>query len=204
MAKNTGATCRISRRFGVDLDFKSRDIETKCKFKTPPGQHGLKRKKASEYSLQLNAKQMLRHKYLVLEKQFRRMYAEASRKRGATGVVLLQLLESRLDNVVYRMGFAVTRKEARQLVSHKTIMVNDVVVNRPSFQVQPGDVVKLTEKGAGQARVKSALELAAQKGFAEWVSVDAGKFLGEFKHVPDRDDLPTDINEQLVVELYSK
>jgi small subunit ribosomal protein S4 len=204
MARYTGPTCVLSRRYGKDLDFKTRDLESKCKLNTRPGQHGQARRRETNYGLQLTEKQALRFKYCVLERQFRRMYKEAARKKAATGVLLLQMLESRLDNMVYRMGFAATRKEARQLVSHKAILVNGKCVNIPSYQVQPGDTISIRERAKEQGRIIDALKQAEEKGWPEWVDVDAKKMTGEYKRVPDRDELPSDINEQLVVELYSK
>lgn len=204
MARNTGATCRLARRFGKDLELKVRDIETKCKLSVPPGQHGARRKRSTNYGLQLAAKQFLRHKYGVLERQFRRLYKEAARRTGNTGVILLQLLECRLDNVVFRMGFASTRREARQLISHKAILVNGSAVNIPSYQVSAGDVISVREKARSQERITDALTAANDREWAAWVLVDAKKMTGEFKRVPDREDLPPDLNEQLVVELYSK
>ncbi|MBN9288541.1 MAG: 30S ribosomal protein S4 [Gammaproteobacteria bacterium 39-13] len=204
MARYTGPTCVLSRRYGKDLEFKTRDLESKCKIHTRPGQHGQARKRETNYGLQLNEKQALRFKYCVLERQFRKIYKEAARSKAATGVLLLQMLESRLDNIVFRMGFACTRKEARQLVSHKAILVNGKCVNIPSYQVKPGDTVSIRERAREQGRIIDALKQAEDKGWAEWVEVDAKKMVGEYKRVPDRDELPSDINEQLVVELYSK
>jgi len=204
MARYTGPTCVLSRRYGKDLEFKTRDLESKCKLNTRPGQHGQARKRETNYGLQLNEKQALRFKYCLLEKQFRGLYKKAARKKGATGVLLLQMLESRLDNIVYRMGFACTRKEARQLVSHKAISVNGRCVNIPSFEVQAGDTVGLCERAKEQGRVVDALKQAEEKGWVEWVLVDTKDKAGEYKRIPERDELPSDINEQLVVELYSK
>ena len=204
MARYTGPTCVVSRRYGKDLEFKTRDLESKCKMNMRPGQHGQARKRETNYGLQLNEKQALRYKYCLLERQFRNLYKEASRKKAATGVLLLQMLESRLDNVVFRMGYAVTRREARQLCTHKAILVNGKGVNIPSYQVQPGDVVSIRERSREQVRIIDALKQAEDKGWVEWMEVDAKKMTGEFKRVPDRDELPSDINEQLVVELYSK
>lgn len=204
MARYTGATCVLSRRYGKDLEFKTRDLESKCKIHNRPGQHGQTRKRETNYGLQLNEKQALRYKYGVLERQFRRIYKAAARSKAATGVLLLQMLESRLDNIVFRMGFAVTRNEARQLVSHKAILVNGKCVNIPSYQVSPGDIVSVRERAKEQVRIIDALKQAEEKGWSEWVEVDASKMSGEYKRLPDRDELPSDINEQLVVELYSK
>ena len=169
-----------------------------------PGQHGAKKPRLSGYGLQLREKQKIRRIYGVLERQFRRYFAEADRRKGATGELLLQLLESRLDNVVYRMGFASTRAEARQLVSHKAIMVNGRVVNIPSFQIGAGDIVAVREKAKKQNRVQEAIALAAQIGLPAWVSVDVNKLEDVYRNMPDRSDLSSDINEQLVVEIYSK
>ena len=206
MARYLGPTCKLSRREGTDLFLKSgvRPLESKCKAETVPGVHGARRGRLSDYGVQLREKQKVRRIYGVLEKQFRNYYQEAARLKGATGENLLQLLESRLDNVVYRMGFGSTRSEARQLVSHKGILVNGKVVNIPSYQVQPGDVVSVREKAKKQLRVQSALAIAEQRGEPIWVEVDAGKLEGTFKSRPDRQDLPGEINENLIVELYSK
>ena len=179
-------------------------MESKCKLESPPGQHGARRTSLSDYGLQLLEKQKIRRIYGVLERKFRRYFAEAARRKGSTGELLLQLLESRLDNVVYRMGFGSTRAEARQLVSHKAITVNGQVVNIPSYQVQAGDVVAIREKSKKQVRIQEALGLAAQIGMPSWVAVDATKMEGVFKNMPDRSELTGDINEQLVVEFYSK
>ena len=206
MARYLGPKCKLARREGTDLYLKSarRSLESKCKMESAPGQHGAKKSRLSDYGLQLREKQKIRRIYGVLERQFRRYFAEADRRKGSTGELLLQLLESRLDNVVYRMGFASTRAEARQLVSHKALTVNGQVVNIPSFQVKAGDVVAVREKAKKQVRIQEALGLAAQIGMPSWVSVDANKMEGTFKNVPDRAELYSDINEQLVVELYSK
>ena len=206
MARYIGPKCKLMRREGTDLFLKSgiRPLESKCKIDQPPGVHGLRRGRVTEYGLQLREKQKVRRMYGVLEKQFRRYYREADRRKGPTGVNLLQLLESRLDNVVYRMGFASTRAEARQLVSHKAISVNGRTVNIPSYQVQPGDVVAVREKARNQARIATAMEIHQQRGLPSWVEVDPKKFEGVFKAVPDRSDLSADIHENLIVELYSK
>ena len=206
MALYIGPKCKLSRREGTDLYLKSarRYLYSKCKIEAAPGQHGAKKTRLSGYGLQLREKQKIRRIYGVLERQFRRYFAEADRRKGSTGELLLQLLESRLDNVVYRMGFASTRAEARQLVSHKAIMVNGQVVNIPSFQVKAGDVVAIREKAKKQVRIQEAMGLATQIGLPSWVSVDATKLEGTFKNVPDRAELYSDINEQLVVEFYSK
>ena len=206
MARYIGPKCKLSRREGTDLYLKSarRSLDSKCKMESAPGQHGAKKPRLSGYGLQLREKQKIRRIYGVLERQFRRYFAEADRRKGSTGELLLQLLESRLDNVVYRMGFASTRAEARQLVSHKALMVNGQVVNIPSFQVKAGDVVAVREKAKKQVRLQEAMGLATQIGLPSWVSVDATKLEGTFKNVPDRAELYSDINEQLVVEFYSK
>jgi len=206
MARYIGPKCKLMRREGTDLFLKSgvRSLESKCKIDQPPGVHGARRARVTEYGLQLREKQKVRRMYGVLEKQFRRYYKEADRRKGSTGVNLLQLLETRLDNVVYRMGFASTRAEARQLVSHKAISVNGKTVNIPSFQVQPGDTVAVREKAKNQARIAMAMDIAQQRGLPSWVEVDTKKFEGVFKAVPDRSDLSADIHENLIVELYSK
>ncbi|ASF45494.1 30S ribosomal protein S4 [Methylovulum psychrotolerans] len=206
MARYLGPTCKLSRREGADLLLKSRgkSLEGKCKLDQRPGQHGTKRARNSDYAMQLRAKQRLRRIYGVLEKQFRNYYKIADMKKGATGENLLNLLESRLDNVVYRMGFASTRAEARQLVSHKSMQVNGVLINIPSYQVAPGDVVAVREKAKKQQRIIDALAVTEQYGFPAWVDVNSKNMTGTFTSLPDRVDLGTDINEQLVVELYSK
>ena len=207
MAKYTGPKCKLSRRHGVDLWLKSRGrpVESKCQLDKPPGQHGDGRqRRLSDYALQLSEKQKLRYIYGILERQFRNYYKKAAQGKGATGEVLLQLLESRLDNVVYRAGFAVTRAEARQLVSHKAITVNGKVVNIPSCQIKPNDIVGIREKSKKQVRIQDSLTIAEQFGIPEWIELDAKKMEGVFKHAPERDELPADINESLVVELYSK
>jgi len=206
MARYTGPRCKLSRREGTDLFLTSgvRPIESKCKVETAPGMHGQRRSRLSDYGVQLREKQKVRRLYGVLEKQFRNYYHEAARRKGATGENLLQLLECRLDNVAYRMGFGSTRAEARQLVSHKAIVVNGKTVNIPSYQVQVGDVVGVREKSKNQLRIQNAMTLAGQRGEAEWVEVNASKMEGTFKRVPDRSDLPAEINENLIVELYSK
>lgn len=206
MARYRGPTCKLSRREGTDLFLKSgvRSHDTKCNAETAPGQHGSKRGRLSDYGVQLREKQKVRRIYSILEKQFRGYYAEAARRKGATGENLLQLLESRLDNVVYRMGFGSTRAEARQLVSHKSIMVNDKVVNIASYQVAAGDKVSVREKSKAQLRINSAMDLAEQRGIPGWIDVDRSSKSGVFKLIPERSDLPADINENLIVELYSK
>ena len=206
MARYLGPKCKLSRREGTDLFLKSgvRPIDSKCKTDTIPGQHGQRRGRLSDYGVQLREKQKVRRTYGVLEKQFRGYYKEAARLKGATGENLLQLLECRLDNVVYRMGFGSTRAESRQLVAHKSITVNGDVVNIPSFQVREGDVVAIRQKAKEQLRIKSALDLASQRNPIDWVSVDSGKLEGQFSRKPERTDLPSEINENLIVELYSK
>ena len=208
MAKYIGPKCKLMRREGADLSLKSsrRAVDTKCKIDNPPGMHGAgtRKPRVSDYGLQLREKQKLRRIYGVLERQFRNYYKAASRLKGSTGENLLQLLETRLDNVVYRMGFGSTRAEARQLVNHKAILVNGSIVNIPSYVVAPDDVVSVREKSRKQARIAESLALAEQTGFPGWVDVNQVKFEGTFKALPDRADLPPDINEQLVVELYSK
>ena len=206
MARYIGPKCKLSRREGTDLFLKSarRSLDTKCKLDSRPGQHGAKSTRISEYGTQLREKQKIRRMYGVLERQFRTYFDKAIAKRGATGEVLLQMLESRLDNVVYRMGFASTRAEARQLVSHKAIEVNGKPVNIPSYLCRATDTVSVREKSRAQLRIKSSLELAEQNGFPSWVEVDAKNFKGVFKALPDRAEFANDVNEQLVVELYSK
>ena len=206
MARYLGPKLKLSRREGTDLFLKSgvRAIDTKCKIETIPGQHGARRGRLSDYGVQLREKQKVRRIYGVLEKQFRNYYKQAARLKGNTGENLLQLLEKRLDNVVYRMGYASTRAEARQLVSHKAIVVNGQVVNIPSFAVNADDVVSIREKAKTQARIIAALEIAEQREKPIWVEVDNKKLEGTFKRVPDRSDLSAEINEQLIVELYSK
>ena len=206
MARYIGPKCKLSRREGTDLFLKSgvRALESKCKVETIPGQHGARRGRLSDYGVQLREKQKVRRIYGVLEKQFRNYYKEAARLKGATGENLLQLLESRLDNVVYRMGFACTRAEARQLVSHKSIQVNGTLINVPSYQVVPGDVLTVREKAKKQQRIVDALTVTEQYGFPGWVEVNSKTMSGTFSSLPDRVDLGSDINEQLVVELYSK
>ena len=206
MERYLGPKCKLSRREGTDLFLKSRarPLESKCQIDKAPGMHGARSKRLSDYGLQLREKQKLRRIYGVLEKQFRKYYKEAARIKGSTGENLLQLLERRLDNVVYRMGFGATRNEARQLVSHKAILVNGKTVNIPSFMVKPMDTITIREKSRKQARIQDALAVSEQIGYPDWVEVDSKKMEGVFKSVPERSDLPPDINEQLVVELYSK
>lgn len=206
MARYTGPSCKLARREGTDLSLKSRarSLDTKCKMERLPGQAGDRRRRLSDYGVQLREKQKVRRIYGVMEKQFRNYYKKAAASKGATGENLLQLLERRLDNVVFRMGFGATRAEARQLVSHKGILVNGRTVNIPSYQVSEEDNVEVRELAKKQVRVQNALALAEQYGFPEWVEVDANALKGVLKRVPDRSDLPADINENLIVELYSK
>jgi small subunit ribosomal protein S4 len=206
MARYIGPKCKLSRREGTDLFLKSgiRPLDSKCRAESVPGQHGQRRTRLSDYGLQLREKQKLRRMYGVLEKQFRNYYKKAAAQKGSTGENLLQLLECRLDNVVYRMGFGSTRAEARQLVGHKSVMVNDQLVNIPSYQVKSGDKITIREKAKKQLRIQNAMEIAKQMGRVEWVEVDEKSLSGTFKSVPERSELLPDINENLVVELYSK
>jgi len=207
MARYIGPKCKLSRREGTDLFLKSgaKPLESKCKLQVPPGGiKGERRQRLSDYGTQLREKQKLRRMYGVLERQFSNYYEEAARRQGATGENLLKLLECRLDNVVYRMGFASTRAEARQLVSHKCVEVNGSAVTIASYQVKAGDVVQIREKSKKQLRVQNALTVAAQVGFPEWLEVNEKEMRGVFKAAPNRDDVLPDINENLVVELYSK
>ncbi len=207
MARYLGPKCKLSRREGTDLFLKSaiKPLESKCKLEVPPGGiKGERRTRLSDYGLQLREKQKLRRMYGVLERQFHNYYVKAAGRPGSTGENLLRYLEARLDNVVYRMGFAATRAEARQLVAHKGIEVNGEAVNIPSYQCKAGDVIAVREKSQKQARVAAALAIAAQVGFPDWVEVDEKKFSGTLKSLPDRDQILPDINENLVVELYSK
>lgn len=206
MARYLGPTCKLSRREGTDLILKSgiRPLESKCRADSIPGQHGARRSRLSDYGVQLREKQKVRRFYGVLEKQFRNYYKKAASARGNTGENLLSLLESRLDNVVYRMGFGSTRAEARQLVSHNNVLVNGRRANIASYQVMENDVISIRERAKSQLRIQSALQLAGQRGVVEWVEVDTNKMEGVFKRLPDRSDLPSEINENLIVELYSK
>jgi small subunit ribosomal protein S4 len=206
MARYTGPTCKLARREGTDLALKSRarSLDTKCNLEKQPGQTTDRRRRLSDYGVQLREKQKVRRIYGLMERQFRNYYKKAAQAKGATGENLLQLLERRLDNVVYRMGFGSTRSEARQLVSHKGILVNGRVVNIASYQVGADDHVEVREVAKKQVRVQNALALAEQYGFPDWVEVDTKGFKGVFKRIPDRSDLPADINESLIVELYSK
>lgn len=208
MAKYTGSKCRQCRREGGKLFLKGEKCFTaKCAVENrpfPPGQHGQRRQRLSDYATQLREKQKLRRIYGVLERQFHTYYQQASRKKGSTGEVLLQLLEGRLDNVVYRMGFSSSRSEARQLVRHNGVSVNGSRVNIPSYQVQPNDVVSINDKSRAQLRIQAAVDLAQQRGISDWIDVDVKKMQGVYKSRPERSELPADINEHLVVELYSK
>jgi len=207
VARYIGPKAKLSRREGTDLFLKSarRSLDSKCKLDSKPGQHGrISGARTSDFGLQLREKQKVKRMYGILERQFRRYYAEAVRRRGNTGENLLKLLESRLDNVVYRMGFGSTRAEARQLVSHKAIAVNGRALNVPSAQIRPNDTVAVREKSKAQARIQDSLNLAEQSGLPGWVSVDKNKLEGVFKSVPDRADLSAEINESLIVELYSR
>ena len=206
MARYLGPTCKLSRREGTDLFLKSgvRPLESKCRAESAPGQHGQRRGRLSDYGVQLREKQKVRRIYGILEKQFRNYYKSAARTKGNTGENLLTLLESRLDNVVYRMGFGSTRAESRQLVAHNSILVNGAKVNIASFSVSAGDVISLRERSKKQLRVQSALQLAAQRSESSWVNVNSEKMEGTFIRNPDREDLPSEINENLIVELYSK
>lgn len=205
MARYLGPKCKLSRREGFDLDLKSgvRDLKTKCKLEKPPGQHD-KKQRHNDYGLQLREKQKIRRYYGVLEKQFRNYYKKAARQKGSTGENLMILLEKRLDNVVYRLGFASTRAEARQLVAHKSILVNDAVVNIPSFSVKPGDTVSVRQKAREQGRIKAAVALSEQRVPCDWLTVDTNLLKGSFSSVPALNDLPSVFNVNLVVELYSK
>ncbi|MCC7327826.1 MAG: 30S ribosomal protein S4 [Burkholderiales bacterium] len=207
MARYLGPKCKLARREGTDLFLKSarRSLDSKCKLDTKPGQHGVKSgMRQSDFGNQLREKQKLRRMYGMMERQFRRYFVEASRRKGSTGTNLLQLLESRLDNVVYRMGFGSTRAEARQLVTHCAIMVNGKLLNVPSASLKAGDVVSVAEKSKAQLRIVDSLQLAEKVGFPLWVEVDAKKMTATYKGAPDRSEFGQDINESLVVELYSK
>jgi small subunit ribosomal protein S4 len=207
MARYTGPKCKLSRREGTDLFLKSarKAYADKCRSEVAPGQHGAKSgQRLSDYGKQLREKQKVRRTYGIMERQFRKYYAEAVRRKGNTGENLLHILETRFDNVVYRMGFGSTRAEARQLVGHKSLAVNGTTVNIPSMQIKVGDVITVRDKSKGQLRIKDALALAGQSGFPAWVEVDADKMTGTFKALPDRGEIAQDINESLVVELYSR
>jgi len=206
MARYIGPKCKLSRRVGTDLLLKSRarSLDSKCKLDTPPGQHGARKPRLSDYAGQLREKQKLKQMYGVLERQFHNYYVKASTQKGATGFNLLLLLEQRLDNVIYRMGFGRTRSEARQLVNHGAIEVNGKRVNIPSYQVQVGDVVSVREKSRNQSRIAESYSIATQAGMPDWLDVDEKGLKGTFKALPTRDQILQDINESLVVELYSK
>jgi small subunit ribosomal protein S4 len=206
MARYLGPKCRLSRREGVDLLLKSgvRDHKSKCNSEKLPGQHGEKRPRMANYGLQLREKQKIKRYYGVLEKQFRNCYIKAARKKGSTGENLMALLECRLDNVVYRIGFASTRAEARQLVSHKAILVNEQVVNIASFLVKPGDIISVRKKAREQGRIQAAIGLSEQRTSCNWITTESASFKGTFVALPTLDDLPADFNISLVVELYSK
>ncbi len=207
MARYIGPKCKLSRREGTDLSLKStrRSLDSKCKLDSKPGQHGrTSGARTSEYGTQLREKQKVKRMYGVLEKQFRRYFAEASRRKGNTGETLLQLLECRLDNVVYRMGFGATRAEARQLVSHKAIFVNGKSVNIPSYSVKANDVVSVRDKSKTQSRILESIGLAESNGFPDWVNVDPKKLTGTLRSVPERSELSQEVNESLIVELYSR
>jgi small subunit ribosomal protein S4 len=212
MGRYIKSSCKKSRRIGLDLNLKSisgRDITTKCKLKVLPGQHGSKKKKtSSNHALQLSAKQMIKYTYGVLEKQFKHFYKRVSKKKGASGEFLLKMLESRLDNVVYRMGFAVTRSEARQLVAHKSIIVIrdnfEKIITCPSFLVKAGDKIKIKDKSKKQIRINYALKCAEKIGFVKWVETDIKCMSSSFIRLPERNELSNDFKEQLVVEFYSK
>jgi small subunit ribosomal protein S4 len=206
MARYLGPRCKLSRQLGMDLSLTSgvRPLDSKCKLDTAPGQHGARKGRETEHGVQLKEKQRVRRMYGVLERQFRNYFEDAARIKGSTGENLLRLLERRLDNVVYRMGFGATRAEARQLVRHRAILANDQVVNIPSYLVSPGEVVSIRERAKTQLRIQASLTLAQARPACEWVEVDATTYKGVFKRLPDRVDLPPDINEQLIVEFYSK
>jgi len=207
MARYIGPKCKLSRREGTDLFLKSarRSLDSKCKIESKPGQHGrTSGARTSDFGLQLREKQKLKRMYGVLEKQFRKYFVEAERRRGNTGETLIQLLESRLDNVVYRMGFGSTRAEARQLVNHRSVELNGKTADIASIIVKPGDVISIREKSKSQLRIRESLDLASGQGFPQWVEVDASKLTGTFKQAPDRADVARDVNESMVVELYSR
>ena len=206
MARYLGPICKLSRREGTDLLLKSgvRDHKSKCKSEKQPGQHGDKKPRLSDFGVQLREKQKIRRLYGVLEKQFKISYAKAARQKGSTGENLMTLLERRLDNVVYRLGFACTRAEARQLVSHKSILVNDKLVNIPSYLVSPGDVISIRQKAREQGRIQAAIALSEQRQPCDWITIEASAFKGVFVRIPTLDDLSSDLNVNLVVELYSK
>ncbi|MFW7340788.1 30S ribosomal protein S4 [Pollutimonas sp. H1-120] len=207
MARYIGPKCKLSRREGTDLFLKSarRSLDSKCKLESKPGQHGrTSGARTSDFGLQLREKQKLKRMYGVLEKQFRKYFVEAERRRGNTGETLIQLLESRLDNVVYRMGFGSTRAEARQLVNHRAIELNGHTADIASMLVKAGDTISIREKAKAQSRIRESLDLATGQGLPQWVEVDASKLSGVFKQAPDRADVARDVNESMVVELYSR
>jgi len=207
LARYIGPKCKLSRREGTDLFLKSarRSLDSKCKLESKPGQHGrTSGSRTSDFGLQLREKQKLKRMYGVQERQFRRYFQEAERRRGNTGETLIQLLESRLDNVVYRMGFGSTRAEARQLVNHRSIEINGHTADIASMLVQAGDVIAVREKSKNQIRIKESIELASGNGLPQWVEVDTAKLSGVFKQAPDRQDVAHDVNESMVVELYSR
>lgn len=206
MARYLGPRCKLARREKADLSLTSgvRALDSKCKLDTPPGQHGARRGRETEHGVQLREKQKVRRIYGILERQFENYFKHATRLKGSTGENLLRLLEARLDNVVYRIGFGATRAESRQLVNHGSILVNGKSVNIPSYSVKPGDVVSIRERSKAQLRIQAALTLAQGRAECSWIDVNAGEYTGTFKSLPDRSDLPADINEQLIVEYYSK
>ncbi len=206
MARYLGPRCKLSRREGADLSLISgvRGLDTKCKLDVAPGMHGARRGRSTEYGGQLREKQKVRRIYGIMERQFRNYFKKAARLKGSTGENLLKLLECRLDNVVYRMGFGSTRAEARQLVNHRAILVNGKSVNIPSLMVAPGDVVSIRPRSKQQLRIQGAMTLAQSKAACSWIEVDTNELSGVFKSIPERSDLPTDIYEKLIVELYSK
>lgn len=206
MAKYRGPRCRLSRREGIDLQNKSsvRSFESKCKSKHPPGEHGDRVSRITDYSIQLRMKQLIKRYYGMLEKQFHNCYKKAAKRKGSTGYDLLKTLESRFDNIVYRLGFAATRAEARQLVNHGAVMVNGVMVNIPSYIIKPNDLIEIKEKKKSQQRIISALQLSENKNLSEWLSVDAKKMSGTLKRYPDMNEFPPEFKIHLVVELYSK
>ncbi len=206
MARYLGPKCRLSRREKTDLQLKSgiRAIDSKCNIERTPGVHWQRRSRTTDYGVQLRMKQLIKRYYDVLEKQFRNYYLKADRLKGSTGDNLLRLLECRLDNIVYRMGFAATRAEARQLISHKAVLVNGEPVNIASCQLKPGDMVEIRQKAKGQLRIKAALDLAQQRAQVSWIDIDSKKMMGTFKNHPDTTELPAEFKANLVVELYSK
>ena len=206
MARYRGPTCKLARRLGSDLQLKSgiRALDSKCKLATPPGMHGTKRGRSSDYAVMLRQKQLIRWTYGLLERQFRIYYDKAFKQKGSTGENLLTLLECRLDNTVFRIGFSATRAEARQLVSHRAVKVNGRLVNIPSYSVKKGDVIEIKEKSKSQTRIQAALEFAKQKPQPGWIDIDSNKLQGIVKSIPERSELPSEFNENLVVEYYSK